>query len=328
MLRWGILSTAKIGRDQVIPQIIDAEDNVVTAIASRDAARGQVVADRFGIPHVFGSYDELLASEEVDAVYIPLPTSQHVEWAVKAADAGKHVLVEKPLALNADDIKPVIEARDRNKVVVSEAFMVTYHPQWQKVHDLIAGGAIGRLRHVQGAFTYHNVDPDNMRNRPELGGGGLPDIGVYPTVTTRFVTKTEPQRVQAVVERDPKFGTDIYASVKADCGDFELSFYVSTQMAARQTMAFHGDKGFIEVDTPFNSRVYGDDRVILHDLTHGTSTTFRFGDTRQYRLQSEAFAKAVKGEEVQLFSLEESVKNQRFIDAIFRAGEHEGWETV
>ncbi|WP_265516168.1 Gfo/Idh/MocA family protein [Nitratireductor luteus] len=328
MFRWGILSTAKIGREFVIPQLQDAENGVVTAIASRDGARAKAVAARFGIPYTFSSYQALLASPEIDGVYIPLPTSQHVEWAVKAADAGKHVLVEKPLALDAKDIAPVIEARDRNKVVIAEAFMVTYHPQWIKARELVAEGAIGRLRHVQGAFTYHNVDPDNMRNRPELGGGGLPDIGVYPTVGTRFVTGKEPRRIQAMVERDKAFGTDIYASVKADFADFEMSFYVSTQMAARQMMVFHGDEGFIEIETPFNSRVYGDDRLILHNADHALSTVYRFGDIRQYRLQAEAFARAASGEKADLFSLEDSVKNQKVIDAIFRASNHEGWEAV
>ncbi|MFC6490311.1 Gfo/Idh/MocA family protein [Nitratireductor sp. GCM10026969] len=328
MFRWGILSTAKIGREFVIPQLQDAENGVVTAIASRDESRAKAVAARFGIPHAFASYEALLASSEVDGVYIPLPTSQHVEWAVKAADVGKHVLVEKPLALDAGDIRQVIEARDRNGVLVCEAFMVTYHPQWLKVRELVADGAIGRLRHVQGAFSYHNVDPQNMRNRPELGGGGLPDIGVYPTVTARFVTGREPQRIQAVVERDPSFGTDIYASVKADFGDFEMSFYISTQMAARQTMIFHGDKGYVEVETPFNSRVYGDDRVLLHSADHATTTVHRFGDVRQYRLQAEAFARAVAGEDVPVFPLEDSVRNQKVIDAIFRASEHDSWEPV
>jgi predicted dehydrogenase len=328
MFRWGILSTAKIGRDHVIPQLMDAENGVVTAIASRDEARGRVVAERFGIPHVFASYDALLASPDVDGVYIPLPTSQHVEWAVRAADAGKHVLVEKPLALKAEDIREVIKARDRNGVMVCEAFMVTYHPQWLKVRELVAEGAVGRLRHVQGAFTYHNVDPSNMRNKLDLGGGGLPDIGVYPTVTTRFVTGKEPLRVQAVVERDPTFGTDIYASVKAEFEGFEMSFYVATQMAARQLMVFHGDKGFIEVETPFNSRVYGDDRVILHNANHAQSTVFRFGDARQYRLQAEAFARAVAGENARVFTLEESLNNQKMIDAIYRAAAHDGWESV
>ncbi|WP_292898317.1 MULTISPECIES: Gfo/Idh/MocA family protein [unclassified Nitratireductor] len=329
MFRWGVLSTARIGREQVIPQIQDSENGVVTAIASRDESKAQAVADRFGIPHVFSSYDALLASPEVDGVYIPLPTSDHVAFAIKAADAGKHVLVEKPLALDAKEIARVIEARDRNNVVVSEAFMVTYHPQWHKVRDLIAEGAIGRLRHVQGVFCYHNVDPDNMRNKPELGGGGLPDIGVYPTVTTRFATGLEPERVQAVVERDPKFGTDIYSSVKADFGTFELSFYVSTQMALRQSMVFHGDKGFIEVNAPFNTPDYGDTRVTLFSADHNSASIFRFPRARQYRLQAEAIVRAAEGgAEATVFTLEDSIRNQKLIDAIFRAGAHDGWETV
>src|SRR5690606_12594829 len=158
------------------------------AIASRDLAKAQALATRFGARHAFGSYEELLASPDVDGVYIPLPTSQHVEWAAKAIEAGKHVLVEKPLALSAAAIPPLIKLRDAKKVLVCEAFMVTYHPQWIKLRELIASGAIGRLRHVQGAFCYHNVDPDNMRNKLDLGGGALPDIGVYPVVSTRFTT--------------------------------------------------------------------------------------------------------------------------------------------
>jgi predicted dehydrogenase len=312
----------------VIPALQDAENGVVRAIASRDLARARALADRFGAPHAFGSYEEMLASDTIDGVYIPLPTSEHVEWAIKAADAGKHVLVEKPLALNAGDIAPVIAARDRNRVVVSEAFMVFYHPQWHKVRELIAEGAIGRLRHVQGAFTYHNVDPVNMRNRPELGGGALPDIGVYPTVVTRLSTGLEPVKVQARVDRDPVFGTDTYSSVKADFGDFELSFYLSTQMAARQFMAFHGDKGYIEVATPFNSRIYGDDMVTLFDQGHSRATIYRFPDTRQYRLEAEAFARRAGGQDVPVFELEDSVRNQKFVDAIFRAGRHDGWEQV
>jgi predicted dehydrogenase len=328
MFRWGILSTAKIAREHVIPAIQDSDNGNVAAIASRDLERATTLAKRVGAAHAFGSYEELLASEAIDGVYVPLPTSQHVEWAVKAADAGKHVLVEKPLALSADDIAPVIAARDRNGVVVSEAFMVFYHPQWEKVRELIADGAIGRLRHVQGAFTYFNIDPDNMRNRPDLGGGALPDIGVYPIVTTRLVTGEEPLRIQATVERDRTFGTDIYASVKADFGAFESSFYVSTQMAARQTMAFHGDKGCIEVASPFNAGLYDHHRVEFHDQTRAVTHIFRFAGASQYRLQVEAFARAAAGEFSPIFALEESVKNQRAIDAIFRAGEAEGWVGV
>lgn len=328
MFRWGILSTAKIAREHVIPAIQDAGNGTLAAIASRDLDKARALAERTGAPYAFGSYEEMLASDKIDGVYIPLPTSQHVEWAVKAADAGKHVLVEKPLALKAEDIAPVIEARDRNRVVVSEAFMVVHHPQWHKVRELVQGGAIGRLRHVHGAFSYYNVDPDNMRNRPELGGGALPDIGVYPAVTTRFVTGKEPLRVQASIERDPTFGTDIYSTVKADFGGFDLTFYVSTQMAARQSMVFHGDAGFIEVASPFNAGLYDDHRITVHDRGHAEASVFRFPATQQYRLQVEAFARAAQGSGERIFTLEESVLNQRVIDTIFRAAEHDGWETV
>ena len=328
MFRWGVLSTAKIGREQLLPAIQDSQNGVLTAVASRDETNARALADRFGAPHAFGSYEALLASDTIDGVYIPLPTSQHVEWAVKAADAGKHVLVEKPLALKAEDIAEVIAARDRNKVLVCEAFMVSYHPQWRKVRELVAGGSIGRLRHVQGAFAYYNVDPTNMRNQVALGGGALPDIGVYPIVTTRFVTGREPLRIQASVERDATFGTDIYSSTKVDFGDFEMSFYCSTQMALRQVMVFHGEEGFIEVNAPFNAGDYEFHRVELHNQNHSEATVFRFPGTRQYRLEVEAFASAAQGGDDEVFTLENSVKNQKAIDAIFRAGEKDGWEKV
>jgi predicted dehydrogenase len=328
MFRWGILSTARIGREQVIPQLQDSGNGVVTAIASRDHARARALADRFGAPLAFWSYEDLLASDQVDGVYIPLPTSQHIEWSIRAAQAGKHVLCEKPIALHADEIAPLVAARDANKVLVCEAFMVTYHPQWRKVRELIADGAIGRLRHVQGAFSYFNIDPDNMRNQPDLGGGGLPDIGVYPTVSTRFSTGREPLRVQAVVERDPDFGTDIYASVKADFGDFEMSFYCSTQMALRQLMVFHGEKGFIEVSAPFNAGDYGHAAITLHNVDHEQAQIFRFPGVRQYRLQAEALVRKVQGGEDEVFTLEQSVLNQKFIDAVYRAAAHDGWEKV
>ncbi|MBN9073317.1 MAG: Gfo/Idh/MocA family oxidoreductase [Rhizobiales bacterium] len=328
MFRWGVLSTAKIGREQLLPAIADAENGVLAAIASRDLGKARALADRFGAPHAFGSYEDMLASDVIDGVYIPLPTSQHIEWTARAAEAGKHVLVEKPLALDAEDIRPLIEIRDRRKVLISEAFMVVHHPQWHKVRELVQGGAIGRLRHVQGAFTYYNVDPGNMRNQVALGGGALPDIGVYPTVSTRFVTGSEPRRVQAQVEHDKTFGTDIYSTVKADFGGFDLTFYCSTQMALRQFMVFHGEEGFIEVHGPFNAGDYEHHRIELHNRDHTEATVFRFPGTRQYRLEVEAFARAAQGGEERVFTLEDSILNQKVIDAIFRAGRHDGWEPV
>ena len=328
IFRWGVLSTAKIAQTQLLPAMQDARNGIVAAIASRDEARARQLADRFGAPHAFGSYEALLASDTVDGVYIPLPTSDHVAWSLKAAQAGKHVLCEKPIALKAGEIDALIAERDRSGRIISEAFMVCYHPQWHKVRDLIASGAIGRLRHVNGVFTYFNTDPQNMRNKPELGGGGLPDIGVYPTVATRFSTGLEPQRVRAVVEYDPQFGTDIYANVSADFGAFNLDFYCSTQMALRQEMLFHGDKGAIEVTAPFNAGDYGHAVVTLHNQDRSEAQVFRFQGVRQYRDMLETFADVALNAEGELFSLESSRANQKLIDAVYRAGESDAWETV
>ncbi len=328
MFRWGVLSTAKIARLQLLPAMQDAENGVASAIASRDLNRARDLADRFGAPHAFGSYEALLESDVVDGAYIPLPTSQHVEWSLKAAEAGKHVLCEKPIALKAEDIDDLIAARDAHGVVISEAFMVQYHPQWIKVRDLIENGAIGRLRQVQGVFCYHNLDPDNMRNQLALGGGALPDIGVYPTVTTRIATGREPVRVRAQIDRDARFGTDCYANVLADFGDFNLNFHVSTQMAQRQQMVFHGDEGFIEVHAPFNAGDYDHASLSLHNQAHDGAQIFRFPGVRQYRAQLETFADVANGSDKELFSLENSKANQKVIDAIYRAGDHDGWEAV
>ncbi|MEL6921208.1 MAG: Gfo/Idh/MocA family oxidoreductase, partial [Pseudomonadota bacterium] len=315
MFRWGIVSTATIGRELVNPAIMKSDNGVISAIASRDLDKATALAASYNAPHAFGSYQAMLDSDVIDGVYIPLTTDAHVEWAIKAADAGKHVLVEKPLALKTDDILPVIEARERNGVIVCEAFMVTYHPQWEKVRDLIADGAVGTLRQVDAVFTYFNKDPSNMRNVPKLGGGVIPDIGVYPTVTTRFATQAEPLRVRAIVDYDPDFGIDRYASVQVDFGGFEQTFYLSTQLANRQHIAFHGDAGFIELTAPFNSNLYEGDEVRLHNQGHDGAQVFRYTGVDQYQLQVEAFVRAVAGNG-HVFSLEDSVKNQRVLDAI------------
>ncbi|MCR9137036.1 MAG: Gfo/Idh/MocA family oxidoreductase [Alphaproteobacteria bacterium] len=328
MFRWGVLSTAKIARLQLLPAMQDATNGVVSAIASRDLSRARELADRFGAPHAFGSYEALLQSDDVDGVYIPLPTSQHVEWSLKAANAGKHVLCEKPIALDAGHIEELVAARDSLGVVISEAFMVQYHPQWEKVRSLIDDGMIGQLRQVNGVFCYHNVDPENMRNQLSLGGGALPDIGVYPTVTTRIATGREPIQVRAQVDRDPQFGTDSYANVLADFGDFNLNFYVSTQMALQQQMVFHGSEGLIEVHAPFNAGDYDHASISLHNKSHDGAQIFRFPGVRQYRMLVEAFADKVQGADIDLFSLENSKANQAIIDAIYRAGEHDQWEKI
>lgn len=320
MLKFGIMSTAKIAREHLIPAIQQAEGACLEGIASRNAARARKLADHVNAPQSFGSYEEMLASPDIDAVYIPLPTSQHIEWAHKAAIAGKHVLVEKPLALKAADINKLIRARDKAGVVVSEAFMVTYHPQWLKVRELLKKGTIGTLRRIDASFSYFNKDAGNMRNQVELGGGALPDIGVYPTVCARFATGMEPLHATASVEFDPDFKTDRYASVQLGFEGVDMSFYVSTQMANRQTMVFHGDKGFIELSAPFNSNLYEGDEVRVHNARHDETRVYRFTGVNQYRFEVEAFCRAAAGKKQPVFTLEQSVLNQKVIDAIYKSG--------
>jgi predicted dehydrogenase len=320
MLKFGILSTARIGYEHVIPAIQQADNAQLLAIASRSQKSAAKMAEHFNAALAFGSYEEMLESPDVEAVYIPLPTSHHVEWTLKAIQAGKHVLVEKPLALKATDINKLIKARDKAGVTVSEAFMVTYHPQWLKVRELLKKNTIGNLRCIQSSFTYYNKDANNMRNRPELGGGVLPDIGVYPTVCARFATGMEPLSVTASVEYDPDFKTDRYASVQLDLQGVDMSFYVSTQMANRQTMVFHGDKGFIELSAPFNSNLYEGDELKVHNAKHDETRVYRYTGVNQYCLEVQAFANAVAGKKQPVFSLEESILNQKVIDAIFKSG--------
>lgn len=322
MLRFGVMSSAKIAYEHLVPAIQQASNAKLVAVASRDAKKAKAMAERFNVAITYDSYESLLESAEIDAVYIPLPTSQHIEWTLKAIKAGKHVLCEKPISLKATDINKLVKARNAAPadLIVSEAFMVTYHPQWIKVKELLAKNTIGNLRKIESSFSYFNKDPDNMRNRPELGGGALPDIGVYPTVCARFATGLEPTSVMAGVEFDPVFNTDRYASATLDFPGVEMSFYVSTQMANRQTMVFHGDKGFIELSAPFNSNLYEGDEVRVHNTSHSDTRVYRFTGINQYRYEIEAFARAAKGKKQAYFTLEESILNQKVIDAIYKAG--------
>ena len=324
MIRWGVISTANIAKNQVIPAILESKNSILHSIASRNLKKAETLCQEFNASIPYGSYEELLACPQVDAIYIPLPTAQHVEWSLKCLEAGKNVLCEKPIALRSSDIQSLIKAEAKSGCILSEAFMVYYHPQWKKVKELIAEGQIGNLKHIQGSFTYYNKDPGNMRNRPELGGGVLPDIGVYPLVTTRIATGEEPQTIRAKVEIDKTFGVDTYASVELGFNNFDLSFYVSTQMSLRQRMVFHGDDGRIEVHAPFNARTYGDPSISVHSLNNNEILEFRFGEINQYTLQIEAFSHAIQEKNSDhLFSLEDSYKNQLVIDGIFEASKND-----
>lgn len=319
-IRWGIMGCARIAEKALIPAIIADPDARLTAIAGSDGAKAANWADRFGAARSHAGYAALLDDPEVEAVYIPLVTAAHVPWTLKALAAGKHVLCEKPIALDAGQIDDLIAARDRSGLVAGEAFMVAHHPQWAQVRAWIDSGAIGSLRQVQGAFAYRNLDPANMRNRADLGGGALLDIGVYPMVTTRLATGAEPLTARATVIRDPAFGTDAFASATLAFPGFELSFYVSTQMALRQSMVFHGETGMITLSAPFNAGSYDAAEARLDTVDRTGAETRRWPGVDQYRLMVEQFGRAVRGKEPLAFTLEASKANQAAIDAVFAAG--------
>src|ERR1700721_2524554 len=204
-VKWGVLGAANIALKKVIPGMQQGEWSEITGIASRDLKKAQEAARSLGIAKAYGSYEELLADPEIEAIYNPLPNHLHVPWSIKAAEAGKHVLCEKPIGLNVAEAKALLSARDRTGVKIGEAFMVRTHPQWLRTRELIRSGRIGELRSIIGAFSYFNRDPANIRNVLDWGGGGIYDIGCYPITTSRFIFGEEPSRVIGLVERDPEF---------------------------------------------------------------------------------------------------------------------------
>jgi predicted dehydrogenase len=314
-VRWGILGPAKIAREWVCPAIHKSRRGIVTAIASRDHARATALAKIYGARAVEG-YAALLADPEIDAIYIALPNVTHVEWTKKCLEAGKHVLCEKPIALQASEIDDLIAAREASGRFAAEGFMVLHHPQWLRVRELIRAGAIGELLHVQGAFSFNNSDPANIRNLPDLGGGALRDIGVYPTIVTRFVTGEEPEAIRATIAWDK--GIDATARVAADFPGFGLDFYVSMRMAPRQMMTFHGDKGWLTVRVPFNALIYGDTVIEQRDGA-GRIILERFPLADQYCAQADAFHDTILDGAIHTCPLEFSRGNQRMIDMIYEA---------
>ena len=316
-IRWGVLGAAKIADNFVVPAIQHSSNGRVSTVASRDRDRAQVFATRHGIDRVLTSYDEVIASSDVDAVYIPLPTASHVEWCKKALLGGKHVLCEKPIAMNADQVLELIALRDKTGLVCGEAFMVAHHPQWTFVRDSLAQGMLGELTLIEGSFTYFNDDPNALKNNLSLGGGGVRDIGVYPVVTTRIATGLEPVRVQAEVLLDPRFGTDRFARCTAAFPGFSMTFYCGTQLSRRQHMIFHGTKGWLSVDAPFNPGTYGPAQIRHRSDETAQTRTIEFDDVDQYQLMVEDFASTVLGQKANLaFTLENSLGNQQVIDQI------------
>jgi predicted dehydrogenase len=329
-VRWGILSTANIGMAKVTPAIMRSAHSEVVAIASRALDKARAAADQLGIEKAYGSYEDLFADPDIDAIYNPLPNHLHVPMTLAAARAGKHVLCEKPIALNAAEAETLRQCPpDR---IVMEAFMVRFHPQWSRAREIIRSGELGDIRSINAVFTYFNADPANVRNQADIGGGGIMDIGCYPITAGRYLFEGEPQRVVSLVERDASFGTDRLASVMADFGNGrQLNFTCSTQTTPHQRLQVFGSKGKLEIIIPFNAPP--NERTAI---TVDTGAPFDGSLARreilpavdQYTEQAEAFALAVLGEKPLPWGIEDAIASMRVIDAIFASEKSGGWVTV
>jgi predicted dehydrogenase len=329
-LRWGVLSTANIGIKKVLPAMQKGRYTTVDAIASRDPELARNAAASLGIPKAYGSYEELLADPEIDAVYNPLPNQLHVPWTAKAAEAGKHVLCEKPISLTAAEAKTLLAVRDRTGVKIGEAFMIRSATQWLRAGELLRAGRIGQLRSVAGFFSYFNDDPANIRNQVECGGGALLDIGCYCIQAARLGFGQEPKRVIGLVERDPRFHTDRLTSALLDFAGGQAIFTCSTQLVPYQRVQFFGTKGRIEIEIPFNAPKDRPTRLFIDEtgeLVGSGIRTEEFPTADQYTLQGDAFSRAVlEGSEVPV-PLEEAIANMAVIEAVFRSAETGSWET-
>ena len=327
---WGILSTARIGREKVIPAMQAAQCCDIQAIASRSLERAREVGAALGIHKAYGSYEELFADPDIEAVYNPLPNDRHVALTLQAARAGKHVLCEKPLALDAEQAAQLREVAAQ--VHIMEAFMVRFHPQWQRVRELVRSGELGDVRSLQTWFSYFNRDESNIRNQPETGGGALYDIGCYAIVTARYLFESDPLRVVALVDRDPKFQTDRTISALVDFGaGRRLDFTVSTQSVPYQRVQVCGERQRIEVRIPFNAPLDQPTDILLDDGRALDGSAIRretFPPCNQYGLQGDVFSRVIRGELALPYGVDDAVRNMRVIDALFESEKTAGWVAV
>jgi predicted dehydrogenase len=328
-LRWGALSTAAIGVKKVLPAMQQGQYSGVVAIASRDHEKARKAAAALGIPVAYGSYEELLADPEIDAIYNPLPNHLHVPWSIKAAEAGKHVLCEKPISMNVAEAKALLAVRDRTGVRIGEAFMVRCSPQWLRTRELLKEGRIGELRSVLGVFSYFNTDEGNIRNRVHYGGGALLDIGCYLIQAARFAFASEPARVVASIDRDPGMGIDRLTSAILEFPTGQAVFTCSTQMVYHQRLQFLGTRGRIEMEIPVSIPFDRPSRLLIDsgkDVFGGGITTESFPASNHYTLQGDAFSRAVLEDTEVPVPLEDSIGNMAVIDALFRSAESGKWE--
>lgn len=326
-VRWGIISTAKIGTVKVIPAMQQGQYCDVTAIASRDLAKAQAEAQRLGIPKAYGSYEELLADDEIDAVYNPLPNHLHVPMSIAALQAGKHVLCEKPIALTSAEGQQLVDAgRQHPNLKLMEAFMYRHHPQWQRARQIVRDGGVGKLRSIAALFSYFNDDAGNIRNMADIGGGGLMDIGCYPISVSRFIFDAEPRRAIGIVEYDPNFKTDRLTSAMLDYGNGTATFTCSTQLSPYQRVNIFGDEGRVEVEIPFNAppdrpcKIWHQQGEQIEEITLPTSD--------QYTVQGDLFSQAILNDTPVPTPIEDAVSNMKVIEAIVRSGQSGQWEEV
>ncbi len=325
--RWGILSTAKIGVEKVIPAMQQGEYTEVAAIASRDLERARSAGARLGIPKAYGSYELLLSDPDIDAIYNPLPNHLHVPWSLQALAAGKHVLCEKPIALSAAEARTLLDAVRRHPdLKVMEAFMYRFHPQWQRVRDLVRDGAIGEVRTLHTVFSYYNADPENIRNITELGGGGLMDIGCYAISVSRLIFAAEPRRVCGIAEYDPQFATDRLASAILDFGGGTATFTCSTQLVPYQGVNIFGTTGRIELEIPFTPAPDQPGRLWVQQ--DGAREELRIEPRDQYTLQGDLFSLAVLNGTAVPTPLEDAVANMQVIEAVAESAYHGRWVEV
>jgi len=328
-VRWGILGTARIATRKVIPAMQRGRFSRVHAVGSRDAGRAGQAADELGIARSYASYDAVLADPDIDAVYIPLPNHMHVEWTRRAAEAGKHVLCEKPIGLTAADVAQLIEVRERTGVLIQEAFMVRTHPQWLGARDIARSGRLGIVRSITGYFSFFNDDPANIRNIKTYGGGGILDIGCYLVNTARMIFEDEPRRVCALIEEIPPTGVDWMASMMMDFNGRHAVGTCSMQLAHAQRITIAGTRGRVEIEIPFNAPPDRPCRIFVEDSPPGEVPerhVVEFETCDQYTIQGDLFSRAVLDRTSPPYPLEDSLANMRVIDALFRSGRSGGWE--
>lgn len=323
-INWGVLSTAKIGREKVVPAMQQCRYGKVTAIASRNPKRAGTVADALGIDKAFGSYEKLLSDSSIDAVYIPLPNHLHVEWTLKALDAGKHVLCEKPIALTLPEARKLADAaKAYSDLKVMEAFMYRHHPQWTRTKELVEAGGIGELRTIHSFFSYFNTDPENVRNQADIGGGGLMDIGCYCISLARLLFNEEPRGVAGTMEMDPALGIDRLTSGMLEFNRGTSTFTCATQLSPHQRVHIFGTTGKIEIEAPFNAPPGESTRIWL--TSHADMEEITFAPCDQYTIQGDLLSKAILDRASVPVPLDDAVANMNVIEKLRESAGTGSW---